>query len=362
MGIRTFARRFPRPLGNVLLLVVSLLFSLVFTEVIIRVVIGAPQPERMPLVRVKADPDLGWAMLPGDFHYTYQAPVQLNSIGFRGPEPGPRHGNEYRILVLGDSHIYGQGIEDASLLSNHLERALNNKSERCLYRVFNMGVRAYSINQELALLRKVGLNLHPDHVLLFFYINDFVFTDITKRYEQYEHLDWYMYDISGQPTESEIQSWKRVQLFRRSALLMWGYDLVRGFQYRDGLEQQILNGTITDDIKIRFDEVRAQLMDFMRLTEKHRINMTLIVIPVSSQILHKFPNEQYQSSLARYAEDLGLQYVDPRPAMINLYDRTGNLPIIPYDGHYDADGQRTMGLAVARKLKASIRTCSSGVD
>ena len=77
--------------------------------------------EKLPLVRVKADPDLGWAMLQNDVHYTYDIEVRLNSLGFRGPELERKANNEYRILALGDSHIYGQGIPDSGLLTTRLE-------------------------------------------------------------------------------------------------------------------------------------------------------------------------------------------------------------------------------------------------
>src|SRR5207247_9190986 len=55
-------------------------------ELEIRMLVGAPRPERLPLARVVPHPELGWAMVPGDLHYTYDIPVKLNALGFRGPD------------------------------------------------------------------------------------------------------------------------------------------------------------------------------------------------------------------------------------------------------------------------------------
>ena len=79
--------------------------------------LGDPLPEKLPLVRVRPDPDAGWIMLPHDTHYTYDRQVQLNAYGFRGPEIQAKREDEYRIIALGDSHLYGQGLEDESLIT-----------------------------------------------------------------------------------------------------------------------------------------------------------------------------------------------------------------------------------------------------
>jgi hypothetical protein len=48
----------------------------------------------------------------------------LNSLGLRGPEIGPPRTGEKRILVLGDSHVFGLGVKADETLSAALERQL----------------------------------------------------------------------------------------------------------------------------------------------------------------------------------------------------------------------------------------------
>ena len=348
-----------RPISNLLVLIVAQVAVLAVAELAVRIFVGPPWPERMPLVRVAPDPDLGWVMVPGDFHYTYDVPVQLNSLGFRGREPGPQRESEYRILAFGDSHVYGQGLEDESLLTTVIERTLNADNLSCDYSVINLGVRAYSINQELALLNKVGLGLGPDHVLLFFYINDFQLTNIERQYRAYRELDWYMFDISSKPTEAALNRWRRIQFPRKSALVMWTYDLARGYLHRDNPEQKILTGDTAERFDQQLAAVKSVLAEFKELTRDRGIAFTVIVIPVSAQIFRAFPNERYQSELSRFAHSQDLDYIDVLPPLTKAYRRTGHVPTIPYDGHYDAAGHEAIGLFVANNLKSTVNVCKA---
>jgi lysophospholipase L1-like esterase len=52
--------------------------------------------------------------------------ITLNSLGLRGPELGPRRADEIRVLVLGDSHVFGLGVKAEETLPAVLERQLRN--------------------------------------------------------------------------------------------------------------------------------------------------------------------------------------------------------------------------------------------
>ncbi len=316
---------------------------------------GVPEPERLPLVRVKPDQDIGWVMVPGDVHYTYDKKVQLNNYGFRGEEiPGNKPENEYRIIALGDSHIYGQGLADESLLTTVFQNSLNKPGRERFYRVINMGVRGYSINNELAVLKKTVLSLKPDHVILFFYINDFHEFDIEKRYDCFKDKDWYMFDLSDKPDKKIIRKWKLVQVLRKSSFLMRAYDIYSKITNNNNFENRILKGTADNAFKVNLQFVRDSLDELIRLSNRYKFSLTLAVLPVAAQAMTDYPNEIYQSALRQYADHKSIDFVDLLPTLRNCYEQYGAPLVIPFDGHYNAKAHNAFGMTMAEHLSRLI--------
>ena len=108
--------------------------------------------------------------LDGQFHH---ARYQVNSLGLRGPDIAfDKSAGERRILWLGDSLVFGIGVNNEQTMPAVVERLANQGSRNARYRVVNMGVPSYNTEQELIQLENLGLNLQPDAVLLLFAPND----------------------------------------------------------------------------------------------------------------------------------------------------------------------------------------------
>lgn len=337
-------------IANIFLAGLSVLVSCVILEVIARISTGAPWPERLPVVRVKADPDVGWIMLPHDFHYTYTIPVQLNSLGFRGPEVPEKTQTEYRILAIGDSMIYAQGVDDEHIMTARLQRILDERRPDCHVRIINMGVRAYQTNQELALLKKFGLKLHPDMVLLFFFLNDFDSTNIPRRYARFKDIDWYMFDLGGKPEGQILEAWKFRQMLRHSSLIAHLYRAYIGFEARNQMEFRLLRGEHDPGLDAKVEEIAGYMHEFHELSKANEFAFRLIATPVAEQINHQYPHARYQSELKKMADRDGIPFLDMLPAFDADYLLTGSRHQIPFDGHPDARGNEIMAQAVADDL------------
>ena len=118
-------------LQGALLSAISVLAGLVILEIVVRLMFGSPWPEKLPVVRVQPDADIGWRMVPGDFHYTYEHPVQLNALGFRGPEMEPKilepkshHEIPIRLLCDFWQFYHRQSEQNRCLHSQRCERSL----------------------------------------------------------------------------------------------------------------------------------------------------------------------------------------------------------------------------------------------
>ena len=126
------------------------------------------------------DPQLGWSHQPGaegiylgprPFPIEFEAPVEINSLGVRGPEIGPKQPGELRLLFLGDSVVAGFEVANDETFVAILEQTLARRLRRPV-RAINAGVRGYGTDQSLIYYRERGRKLDADVVLLVHSDND----------------------------------------------------------------------------------------------------------------------------------------------------------------------------------------------
>jgi lysophospholipase L1-like esterase len=114
------------------------------------------------------DSELLWRHRPG-----YQADGPINSHGFRGAEfPLEKDPAVYRIVSLGESTSYGDGVEWQETYSFRLEEML--RARGYAVQVINAGVRAWTTYQSTRFLELEIANLKPDLVLFYHEVNDFL--------------------------------------------------------------------------------------------------------------------------------------------------------------------------------------------
>lgn len=110
---------------------------------------------------------------PGSIGMTHGHAVRINAWGFRGPEwPAQKPPGTFRIMVMGDSLTFGQGIGEEERYTTLLEKELGDKFPGKTIEVLNLGVMGYSAVDEAKLLESIGPVLHPDLVLVGFTGND----------------------------------------------------------------------------------------------------------------------------------------------------------------------------------------------
>ena len=117
--------------------------------------------------------DLPYVLRPASTVRVRNFTVHVNRLGLRGPETSriPPAGRR-RILALGDSVVYGEGLDEADGFPALLERELNARDGEPT-EVLNGAAPGYDTESELAYLREVGLALAPSEVILGVSLNDF---------------------------------------------------------------------------------------------------------------------------------------------------------------------------------------------
>jgi lysophospholipase L1-like esterase len=102
-----------------------------------------------------------------------------NAFGFRDHAfQKTRPAGYYRILVLGDSVTFGQGVSQNQTLPPKLEKILNDSSSQSPhFEVLNAGVTGYNAYQEVEFFFEYGLQLNPDMVIFNYVLNDQSYED-----------------------------------------------------------------------------------------------------------------------------------------------------------------------------------------
>ena len=122
--------------------------------------------------------------------------LSVNSRGLRDREYDLKKKADLRILALGDSFTFGEGVEAEDTYVKVLEEILKSKYPDKKIEVINTGVPGYGNDQELQFLKKEGKNYKPDLVFVGFYVgNDFLDNEIGGIKRRKVKENGFLYDL-----------------------------------------------------------------------------------------------------------------------------------------------------------------------
>jgi len=156
-------------IANALALGIGSLLALGLGEVGLRLF----APQTTGPVWFTFDPDLGEVPAPGGKGEraqpgAYRFSFTHDQNGLRVVPSAAGVEASRTLLVLGDSYVYGLGVDDDETFSNHLQEAV-----RPFARVVNAGNPAKGTDYALRFFLARGAPMRPDVVLLAFFKNDF---------------------------------------------------------------------------------------------------------------------------------------------------------------------------------------------
>ena len=127
----------------------------------------AIEPDAGDWETMQGDRELLWSLVPNTEFKTGDDITRINAIGLRehllpNERKKPR---EKRIIVTGDSSIYGWGLRDNETYAVVLERELRSRFNVPI-EVINFGVPGYSTEQSIRLLNKLGWDYEPDLLIV----------------------------------------------------------------------------------------------------------------------------------------------------------------------------------------------------
>ncbi|MFH1619209.1 MAG: SGNH/GDSL hydrolase family protein [bacterium] len=108
---------------------------------------------------------LGWDGLENKDGYLKNKDVRhhacLNRYGYRGNSYEFQRNEKKRIMFLGDSFVWGTGVDDLDIFTSLMERRSDKSPE-----IINLGVMGYGTDQEYLLWLKKGILWKPDAAIL----------------------------------------------------------------------------------------------------------------------------------------------------------------------------------------------------
>jgi lysophospholipase L1-like esterase len=261
-------------------------------------------------------------------------------------------------VVLGDSFTFGYGVSDGEIFADHLRRLLPEAE------IINLGVTAYDLGQEHALLQAEGLAYKPNVVVVALCQNDVIATrrhpaphqepTVSRGWKQFLAEHSYLYDcvrtavslnkplsrflvrigVKGHPG-----GYDALDTNLRSALVHYPPELTA--QWR-AMTDELVN------IKTTCDQISALLL-VAAIPARQAVEEDALAASLGySQFdVVDFDLEKPYRTLQEFCRTAGIEFVNAYPAFRQSSERL----YIRYDLHFSPQGHALFASLVAPRLR-----------
>lgn len=296
----------------------------------------------------RPSPTLGWELIPGARGYDATGyHVAINAAGFRDREWAPaKPPGVRRVAVLGDSFMFGMGVEVEATLPRQLEARLGPGHE-----VMNFGVVGYNVYQCEVTLRDKALGFAPDQVVYAAFFNDTMppFTPDEARAQMSNPL------TQSEPADPRESSLYLANFLKNAHGVLWSArhrHLDQATWLRSVADRQAaLTGTAWKDhltSPAPCPPYEASLTRLRDLCRSAGIPFSVLLIPDISQ-LGDPAWQGFNRWLARLCQDLAIPFTDATPALEAAGDPT-TLYLLPHDAHLSPRGHAIASGVLGSKL------------
>ncbi|HVP13463.1 MAG TPA: SGNH/GDSL hydrolase family protein [Phycisphaerae bacterium] len=304
-----------RPSKRLALLITSLVLAIVGAEAAVRLLrLGPPvyAPHRfepgggIPFTRIENGPIVYQPNTvfcsvydPAGDTRGYLGPdgrikYEINQYGMRGPAlPVEKTPGAYRIICLGDSITFGEGVRYADTYPARMADLLGAAMPGRRVEVINAGVQAYGTKDEAAFFLLRCLRFQPDVVTLGFFLNDATAYAETIRQNEAMTRDL---DLSLPARISRI--WEIIERRGRTAALQEEYfeAIRRGFQSSE------------------WADCREVLKGLQQVGREDRFRLIVVLFPVLWELDGSYPFQDIHARIAEACRAAGCEFIDLLPA------------------------------------------------
>jgi hypothetical protein len=321
------------------------------------------------------DPEIGFRLRP----YSKWGVVTTNEFGFNDRDyPQAKKLDEKRIVVLGDSFNWACGYENN--YTNVLRKKLKSRIVDNPIEVINTGYPGTHTGEELEILRKYGMQYHPDMVILSFFTgNDFydaqpwrkrivlgsALTDIDLRNPFY-------FTILGNPVvfKSRLLMFLKKQQLSHKAILLSAQESSNDCQFKEEFLENVYNRILIIDsdhqaqFRPNFDFITSKIIEMKNLLDRENVEFLIAAIPDEIQVnkklrytvIEKFKLDEskynwnlQQEVLQQICIDNQISYYDLLPDFLSVSDNDTHLYNCN-DVHWSEKGNEFAGNLLYNRL------------
>ena len=323
----------------------AVLISLVIAAFLGEVALRSLAPGRGKTISERSrfcrfDHDLGWAPLENITRGETADLAHQNQFGLRGPDDMQlnKTSGRKRVLVLGDSYVWGFGVEQSKLFSAPEVHGTDEE-------ILNFGVSGYGTDQEYLFYLLKGEKFDVDQVVLAFTHND-VANNLASK--QYSYLKPYFTLNKGELVlhNDHVRNSRVRNFFRRLDRECRVWNLVGdGLQ---GLSNTLrpkrkqkhaeLNVVVSDADRAGIELTLALLKKLKEAVAARDAEFYVVFIPHKKRIeLHLPENHPFVPLIAAGLTRMGVRYREPYPEF--LRSATAGVELFnPRDNHFNVAG------------------------
>lgn len=325
---------------NLLVLAVSLATASAAAEVLLRVLRGPPVTFRFPQEHYEPDPEIGHRLVSRQSAFTHDKSVETNAYGLRDRDYPPRRLPEtQRLLALGDSETFGNGLMLEDTWPKQLESQLVRDDPRWKWEVINGGLPGTDTWQHERILARLFRSYDIDAVLLAFYVNDVATTP--QR-------------VASDSGSTNTTSRRIAYLLKRSALvttLLQARLIFPSWRASADRERHVLTGEPDPLVERSWSDVERALGEMKAMADTRSVGLLIAVLPRRDQVDGRTPATAYNARIAEITRRLEIPTVDVLEALRRAWPKHGAALFIPWDGHNSAIANEI----VARELVSAVR-------
>lgn len=226
---------------------------------------------------------------------------ETNSLGLRNEEVQfGKQETTFRLLVLGDSFIWGDGLKQNELISSKIASQLDKKDPRNV-EVINGGIGGFNTKDEYNQLVRLFPYYEPDLVILFFFTNDVLATD----------------------TSNQITNWKvNLNDFLRenSAFYSFLYYSIKNFlSLNSGAPSLFLPSDYfdIDDSKPGWVNFKKYFRLIKSFCAQNNTLLLFVIIPTLTNLDSNYPYIDIQNKVTAFVSSLNTKVYDLFPTFSN---------------------------------------------